>query len=93
MNRKELYNKVKQLGLQDQIKNAFGKNFTLVSNEDLQSFIEDIEDTPEVSETEEPQEECLITKEEEMNPCEVACLVFLGVLKDSGKLDNLLSKL
>lgn len=38
MNRKELYNLIKKNNLQDKIKNHFGKNYTNVSTEDLQSF-------------------------------------------------------
>lgn len=39
MNRKELYDKVKVFGLGDEIKKKFGKNFTQVSNTDLEAVI------------------------------------------------------
>lgn len=39
MNRKELYDKVKAFGLGDEIKKKFGKNFTQVSNADLEAVI------------------------------------------------------
>jgi hypothetical protein len=39
MNRKELYDKVKVFGLGDEIKKKFGKNFTQVSNADLEAVI------------------------------------------------------
>lgn len=40
MDRKQAYDKVKELGLGDAIKARFGKNFTQVSTNDLVSFIE-----------------------------------------------------
>ena len=39
MTRKELYDKVKVFGLGDEIKKKFGKNFTQVSNADLEAVI------------------------------------------------------
>lgn len=39
MSRKELYDKVKVFGLGDEIKKKFGKNFTQVSNADLEAVI------------------------------------------------------
>lgn len=39
MSRKELYNKVKELGAADAIKAKFGDNFTRVSNADLEDFL------------------------------------------------------
>lgn len=39
MNRKELYAKVNELKLQDAIKAKFGKNFTQVSNSELEAMI------------------------------------------------------
>ena len=40
MNRKELYAKIKELGIQDSIKEEFGKNYTMVGNADLACMIE-----------------------------------------------------
>jgi len=40
MNRKELYAKIKELGIQDNIKEEFGKNYTMVGNADLACMIE-----------------------------------------------------
>lgn len=40
MNRKELYAKIKELGIQDSIKEEFGKNYTMVGNADLACIIE-----------------------------------------------------
>ena len=39
MTRKELYARVKELGIADEIKNTFGKNFTQVSNDNLEMFV------------------------------------------------------
>ena len=39
MNRKELYAKVKELNLQEKIKEQFGENYTRVSNEALACII------------------------------------------------------
>lgn len=39
MTRKELYNEVKMLNLQDEIKKATGRNFTQVPNNILEDFI------------------------------------------------------
>lgn len=39
MTRKAMYSKVKSLGLAEEIKKVFGKNFTNVSNKDLEGFI------------------------------------------------------
>ncbi len=39
MDRKELYAKVQSLQLGDAIRNAFGRSYTNVSNEDLATFI------------------------------------------------------
>lgn len=39
MNRKELYAKVKELNLQEEIKNKYGDNYTRVGNTELEAFI------------------------------------------------------
>lgn len=39
MTRKAMYSKVKSMGLAEEIKKVFGKNFTNVSNIDLECFI------------------------------------------------------
>lgn len=39
MDRQSLYKKVKELGIQESIKSTFGKNFTQVSNADLEAAI------------------------------------------------------
>lgn len=42
MTRTELYQAIKQLGLQEAVKNLTGKNFTQVSNDTLEAIITDI---------------------------------------------------
>lgn len=42
LNRKDAYNDIKNLGLQDAVKAKFGRNFTQVSTADLVAFIQDI---------------------------------------------------
>lgn len=98
MERKELYAKIQQLGLQEEVKQTYGKNYTQVSNDDLERIIwkydaslasKDPDASVEVkTETVAPAD--TTTTE---NAYEAACLVFLGILKDSGKLDDLLGKL
>ena len=39
MDRQSLYKKVKELGIQENIKSTFGRNFTQVSNADLEAAI------------------------------------------------------
>ena len=39
MSRKELYDKIKELGLADAIKKKFGDNYTRVSSSNLENFI------------------------------------------------------
>lgn len=39
MSRKELYDKIKELGLADDIKKKFGDNYTRVSSSNLENFI------------------------------------------------------
>lgn len=40
MNRKELYNEIKSLGLQDEVKAVTGDNYTRASNEQLKAIID-----------------------------------------------------
>ena len=42
MNRKQLYNEITSLGLQEEVRNRYGKNYTLVSNADLQKVIDEV---------------------------------------------------
>ena len=102
MERKELYAKIQQLGLQEEVKNTYGKNYTMVSNDNLERIIWKYDATlaskdPNAPATEDARHsEGAETKPEAIHTedaYEAACLVFLGILKDSGKLDDLLAKL
>ena len=48
MSRKDLYAKVKQLGIAEAIKSAYGDNYTRVSNADLEAFINKTEASKKV---------------------------------------------
>lgn len=45
MNRKELYNEITTLGLKEEVKARFGKNYTMVSNENLQKVVDEAHKT------------------------------------------------
>lgn len=103
MERNEIYAKIKELNLQDEVKKTYGKNYTQVGNSDLEKIIWNYDATHIDHDPYENEEE--VKKVEEVNTStvedttttedayEAACLVFLGILKDSGKLDTLLGKL
>lgn len=42
MNRKQLYNEITSLGLQDEVKARYGKNYTMCSNACLQKVIDEV---------------------------------------------------
>lgn len=42
MNRKQLYNEITSLGLQDEVKSRYGKNYTQCSNEALQKLVDEV---------------------------------------------------
>lgn len=97
MERKELYAKIQQLGLQEEVKNTYGKNYTMVSNDNLERIIWKYDATlasknPDAPATTEAKAKAEAPTQTE-DAYEAACLVFLGILKDSGKLDDLLAKL
>lgn len=50
MLRSEMYEFIREHGLQQDIKDAFGKNYTLVSNGDLEEFLSDYMDNDECDE-------------------------------------------
>ena len=102
MERKELYAKIQQLGLQEEVKKTYGKNYTMVSNDNLKRIIWKYDATlaskdPDATVTGDAKHsEGAETKPETTqieDAYEAACLVFLGILKDSGKLEDLLAKL
>lgn len=103
MERSEIYAKIKELNLQEEVKKTYGKNYTQVGNSDLEKIIwnydathvdsdpyKNEEKVNEVEEVNTPTNDNTTTTEDAY---EAACLVFLGILKDSGKLDTLLGKL
>lgn len=42
MNRKQLYNEITSLGLQEEVKSRYGKNYTMCSNADLQKVVDEV---------------------------------------------------
>lgn len=42
MNRKQLYNEITSLGLQEEVKSRYGKNYTMCSNADLQKLVDKV---------------------------------------------------
>lgn len=42
MNRKQLYNEITSLGLQEEVKSRYSKNYTQCSNEDLQKVVDEV---------------------------------------------------
>ena len=105
MDRKEVCQKIRDLNLQDAVKQHYGDNYTRVSTDKLVKLVEAY-DKPAKSApapkkeapkpTEKPAEKSALEKvsiAEVGSVYEAACLVFLSLLKDNGLLDNLLKKL
>lgn len=42
MNRKQLYNEITSLGLQEEVKSRYGKNYTQCTNEQLSAVVVDV---------------------------------------------------
>ena len=42
MNRKQLYNEITSLGLQEEVKSRYDKNYTQCSNADLQKVVDEV---------------------------------------------------
>lgn len=42
MNRKQLYNEITSLGLQEEVKSRYGKNYTQCTNEQLNTVVVDV---------------------------------------------------
>ena len=90
MERKEAYAKIKEYGLQDAVVKASGKNFTMTSTAVLEQVINTYQATI-AKDTDAPKKAPEAT--ETIDSLEAACLTFLAVLKDTGKLDAMLAKL
>lgn len=111
MDRKEVCQKIRDLNLQDAVKQHYGDNYTRVSTDKLIKLVEAYDKPakmasapkkeeapkPEAKKSaEEPAEKSSMEKiatAEVGSAYEAACLVFLGLLKDNGLLDDLLKKL
>lgn len=106
MDRKEVCAKIRELNLQEAVKQHYGDNYTRVSTDKLESLIKAYQPAkPAKAEAPKPQpkvdakkpkpaekkQETNVTDTD--NPYEAACLTFLGLLKDSGLLEDLLEKL
>ena len=119
MERKVAYAKIKELGLQEEVKKQFGDNYTRVPTDKLEAVInqhssgaaqkpapakpekkavakkpaakKETKKAPEAKapEAKKPEDNSVSTD----NIFEAACLTFLGILKDSGVLEDLLKKL
>ena len=111
MDRKEVCAKIRELNLQDAVKQHYGDNYTRVSTDKLIKLVEAYDkpvksaSTPKKEEAPKPEDKKLAEKPAEKSSTEkiataevgsayeAACLVFLGLLKDNGLLDDLLKKL
>jgi hypothetical protein len=103
MDRKEVCQKIRDLNLQDAVKQHYGDNYTRVSTDKLVKLIQAYAKPAKKaskSEAKKPAEEPAekssmekIATAEVGSAYEAACLVFLGLLKDNGLLDDLLKKL
>lgn len=107
MDRKEVCAKIRELNLQDAVKQHYGDNYTRVSTDKLESLIKAYQPAKPAPKAEAPKPQPKLDpkklkpaeKKQETNvtdtdnPYEAACLTFLGLLKDSGLLEGLLAKL
>lgn len=85
MNRKEAYQKIKELNLQDEVVKRYGDNYTRVTTDKLCELINSVQQEKVVDLGEEDK---VVT-----NPYEAARIVFRGLLKDTGALDDILKRL
>lgn len=99
MTRQETYAKIKELGLQSEVESQLGVNFTRAKTADLEQIIWNYDCTQtdrDPSAGDETEEDAPVAKQAPAdvdNGYKAACLVFLGVLKDSNLLDDLLEEL
>jgi hypothetical protein len=107
MDRKEVCQKIRDLNLQDAVKQHYGDNYTRVSTDKLIKLVEAYdkpakkapapkkEEAPK-PEAKKPAEKSSMEKiatAEVGSVYEAACFVFLALLKDNGLLDDLLKRL
>lgn len=100
MDRKEVCAKIRELNLQDAVKQHFGDNYTRISTDKLESLIKAYQPqqkaaSPKPEPKPEVKQEAVNTKADVTtdNPFEAACLAFLCILDDAGLLDELLDKM
>ena len=98
MDRKEVCQKIRDLNLQDAVKQHYGDNYTRVSTDKLvkliQAYDQPTQKAPAAKPIPKPVAEPKKAATAEVGSAyEAACLVFLGLLKDNGLLDDLLKKL
>ena len=100
MDRKEICQKIRDLNLQDAVKQHYGDNYTRVSTDKLEKLVQTYDKPEQKAELAEQVQNnqaqssmSKIATAEVESAYEAACLVFLGLLKDNGLLDNLLKKL
>ena len=96
MTRKEAYSQIKSLCLEEVVKNQYGKNYTVVATEDLEKVIQDALNNKSSNQEEAPTKPIKSTEptsNEVINPYEAAWVAALGILKDSGVLDETMRKL
>ena len=98
MDRKEVCQKIRDLNLQDAVKQHYGDNYTRVSTDKLVKLIQAYDQPAQKDSVTEPiHKPVAVPKKaataEVSSTYEAACLVFLGLLKDNGLLDDLLKKL
>lgn len=95
MDRKEICQKIRDLNLQDAVKQHYGDNYTRVSTDKLEKLVQAYDKPEQKVEPAEQAQSSMskIATAEVESAYEAACLVFLGLLKDNGFLDNLLKKL
>lgn len=74
LSRTEAYDKIKELGLQEEVKNTYGRNFTVCSTDDLNTLIE--------KHTKVPKEKVEKVKEESL-PCKEESKEVVNVIEES----------
>lgn len=100
MERREVMARIKELGLQKDVEKVSGRNYTQTSTAILEQILWDYDCTlvdKDPAGAEAP--EAITTQKNKVAPTEVtnayeaACVAFVSILKDSGKLDEILAKL
>ena len=98
MDRREVCAKIRELNLQDTVKQHYGDNYTRVSTDKLEKLINTYTPNAQSAVKPEPKEKAaksVVTSNTTVadSPLEAACLTFLGILKDAGLLNSMITKL